>query len=60
MKIAIVHISDLHLKSISDVGFKRLEKLANMISYSRSALRKNFYFSLQATLQAQEATMNTR
>ena len=37
MKIAIVHISDLHLKSTSDVGFKRLEKLANMISYSRSA-----------------------
>ena len=37
MKIAIVHISDMHLKSTSDVGFKRLEKLANMISYSRAA-----------------------
>ncbi len=37
MKIAIVHISDMHLKGVSDVGFKRREKLLNTISYSRSA-----------------------
>ena len=36
MKIAIVHISDIHFKTTSDVGFKRLEKLANRIAFSRS------------------------
>jgi len=36
MKVAIVHISDIHFKSKSDVGFKRQEKLANAIGFSRS------------------------
>lgn len=36
MKFAIVHLSDLHFKSKSDVGFKRLDKLANAISFACS------------------------
>ncbi|WP_353064464.1 metallophosphoesterase [Tunturibacter psychrotolerans] len=36
MKIAIVHISDIHFKGKMDVGFRRLEKLSNRISFSRS------------------------
>jgi predicted MPP superfamily phosphohydrolase len=37
MKTALVHISDLHFKGKSDVGFKRLDKLANAISFARSS-----------------------
>ena len=37
MKIAIVHLSDIHFKSKFDVGFKRLEKLANTIKFSKGA-----------------------
>ena len=36
MKIAIVHLSDIHFKSSSDIGFRRREKLANTIAFSRS------------------------
>jgi len=36
MKLAIVHLSDIHFKSRSDVGFRRREKLANTIRFSRS------------------------
>jgi hypothetical protein len=40
MKLAIVHLSDLHLGSRSDVGFKRREKLGNRIQFSRSPEEK--------------------
>ena len=36
MKLAIVHLSDIHFKSRSDVGFRRGEKLANTVRYSQS------------------------
>ena len=36
MKIAIVHLSDIHFKSRSDVGFKRCKNLANTIAFARS------------------------
>src|ERR1700745_616994 len=36
MKLAIVHLSDIHFKGKNDVGFKRREKLANTIAFSRS------------------------
>jgi predicted MPP superfamily phosphohydrolase len=36
MKVAIVHIGDIHFKKTSDTGFKRREKLANTISFARS------------------------
>jgi predicted MPP superfamily phosphohydrolase len=40
MKLAIVHLSDIHFKARSDVGFRRREKLANTIRFSRSPEEK--------------------
>jgi hypothetical protein len=37
MKIAVVHISDIHFTSARNVGFKRLQALSNTIAFSRSA-----------------------
>jgi predicted MPP superfamily phosphohydrolase len=37
MKVAVVHLSDIHFKNKLDTGFKRQEKLANVIAFSRSA-----------------------
>ncbi|WP_263375549.1 metallophosphoesterase [Granulicella aggregans] len=36
MKLAIVHLSDIHFKSASDVGLRRRAKLSNTIAFSRS------------------------
>jgi hypothetical protein len=36
MKFAIVHLSDLHFRTKNDVGFKRMEKLANAIRFFKS------------------------
>jgi 3',5'-cyclic AMP phosphodiesterase CpdA len=35
MRVAVVHISDIHLCGKSDLAFKRREKLANSILFSR-------------------------
>ena len=40
MRLAVVHLSDIHFKSRSDVGFRRCEKLANTILFSRSPEEK--------------------
>lgn len=37
MKFAVVHTCDIHLRRKSDLVFKRLDKLANIISFSRDA-----------------------